>query len=263
MMRLDHFLSGQTALSRRETGEAVRHGRVTVNGAAVRTPEAKIDPEKDTVTLDGSPVSYAAQHYYLLHKPAGVLTAARDRSQKTVMDLLRPEDRLPGLFPCGRLDKDTSGLLLITDDGALTHRILSPKHHITKYYLAQLRDPYDPAYEAAFAAGMMLREGAEEEPCRPAEVVQIGERLAVIALTEGKYHQVRRMFAAAGNFVENLLRFQLGALQMPENLAQGAYLTVLPKDVEMLLKTSSISSAAAFCRAHYSSYWINERAYLW
>ena len=263
MMRLDRFLSGQTALSRRETGEAVRHARVTVNGAAVRSPELKIDPETDTVALDGVPVRYAAQHYFLLHKPAGVLTAARDRSQKTVMDLIRPEDRLPGLFPSGRLDKDTSGLLLITDDGALTHRILSPKHHITKYYLAQLRDPYNPAYEAAFAEGVVLREGSGEEKCRPAEVVQIGEKLAVTALTEGKYHQVRRMFAAVGNNVENLLRFQLGALQMPENLPQGAYLTILPKDVETMLKTSSISYAAAFCRAHYSSYWINERAYLW
>ncbi|MBR5404878.1 MAG: rRNA pseudouridine synthase [Oscillospiraceae bacterium] len=263
MMRLDRFLSGQTALSRREIGEAVRRARVTVNGAAVRSPDLKINPETDRVTLDGKPVCYAEYHYFLLHKPAGVLTAARDRSQKTVMDLLKPEDRLPGLFPCGRLDKDTSGLLLITDDGALSHRLLSPKHHITKYYLAQLRDPYDTAYEALFRSGMALREGSGEEICLPAECQGIGPHLAVVALCEGKYHQVRRMFAAAGNFVEKLLRFQLGALEMPANLAQGAYLTILPKDVETMLKTSSISLAAAFCSVNYSSYWINERAHLW
>ena len=262
-MRLDRFLSGQTALSRREIGEAVRRARVTVNGTAVRSPDCKIDPDADRVTLDGKPVLYAAQHYFLLHKPAGVLTAARDRSQKTVMDLLRPEDRLPGLFPCGRLDKDTSGLLLITDDGALSHRLLSPKHHITKYYLAQLRDPYDTAYEALFRSGMALREGSGEEICLPAECQGIGPHLAVVALCEGKYHQVRRMFAAVGNYVEKLLRFQLGAMEMPANLAQGAYLTILPKDVELMLKTSSISLAASFCSKYYSSYWINESAYLW
>ena len=263
MMRLDRFLSGQTAFSRREVSEAVRRGRVTVGGMPVRSPDLKINPETDPVTLDGRAVCYAENHYFLLHKPAGVLTAARDRSQRTVMDLLRPEDRLPGLFPCGRLDKDTSGLLLITDDGALSHRILSPKHHITKYYLAQLRDPYDPAYETLFRSGIVLREGSGEEACLPAACTAVGPHLAVIALCEGKYHQVRRMFAAAGNFVEKLLRFQLGAMELPANLAQGSYLTILPKDVELMLKTSSISLAAAFCSKNYSSYWINERAHLW
>lgn len=255
-MRLDRFLSGQTALSRSAAADAVRRGSVAVNGTVVRKPETAVSPETDAVTLGGKPVSYEQFCYYLLHKPTGILTAARDKRQPTVLDLIAPEDRRKDLNPCGRLDKDTSGLLLLTDDGQLAHRMISPKHHVTKYYLALLSEPFSEDYIAAFRTGLMLREGDSEEACLPAECQAVDKRLAVLALTEGKYHQVRRMFAAVGNHVEQLLRVQVGALTLPPDLPAGAYLKLSTKDTPLLYADSSISRVCAFCAQYYSSYWI-------
>ena len=257
-MRLDRFLSGQTALSRKELTAEIRRGAVTVNGAAVRRPEAAVDPQKDAVTLHGAPVVYSEFHWFLLHKPAGVITASRDPKQKTVLDLLQPQDRLPKLFACGRLDLDTSGLLLITDDGVQSHKMLSPKHHVAKYYLVQLSEPFKREYIDLFRSGILLREGEREEPCLPAECEAVSERLAVLELHEGKYHQVKRMFAAAGNHVEKLMRFQVGGLQLPPNLPAGSYLNIFNKDVEKVFEKSCISDACAFCVQNYSSYWIKD-----
>lgn len=255
-MRLDRFLSGQTALSRAACTDAVKRGSVTVNGTVIRRPETAIDPAKDIVTLAGKPVAYEPYVYYLLHKPVGVLTAARDKKQPTVLDLVQPEDRRNGLFPSGRLDKDTSGLLLLTDDGQLSHKMLSPRHHTAKYYLAQLRDVYQPAYAEAFRSGILLREGDTEEACLPAECEPVGDRLAVLKLHEGKYHQVRRMFAAVGNFVTDLVRVQIGALALPPDLPAGAYLKLSTKETSLIWEDSSISRVCVFCMQHYSSYWI-------
>ena len=255
-MRLDRFLSGQAALSRKEAAEAIRNGGVTVNGTAIRKPDTQITEGKDRITLSGKPIVYEVNCYFLLHKPEGVITATRDSKQQTVMDLLAPEDRRKGLFPSGRLDLDTAGLLLITDDGKLSHQMLSPKHHVAKYYLAALRDDFSQSYISAFRSGILLREGAAEEACLPAECDAIGKRLAVLELHEGKYHQVRRMFAAVGNHVEHLLRVQIGSLQLPPDLAAGSYLKVFNKDAVSALKDSSVSQVCAFCAQHYSSYWI-------
>lgn len=259
-MRLDRFLSEQTALTRRECTAAILHGRVSADGSVLRKPDAKIDPEAVRITLDGKAVIYAKQHYFLMHKPEGVITATRDRSLPTVLDLLRPEDRLPGLFPCGRLDRDTAGLLLITDDGALAHRMLSPKHHVTKYYLAELARPFEDAYIPKIAAGITLREGDCEEQCLPAECVKLDDTHCVLGLREGKYHEVRRMLAALGNHVLHLLRTGIGGLLLPPDLPSGGYAAICTKDVESLLKVSSISSVTEFCSAHYSSYWIKDKA---
>ena len=256
-MRLDRFFSEQTAYAREEAAAFIRSGAVSVNGAVIRKPDAAVDPEKDRITLRGEPVLYQKHRYILLHKPEGVITASRDRNQKTVLDLLKPEDRLPGLVPAGRLDKDTAGLLLITDDGQLAHKMLAPKTHAPKFYLAALRDPFTPEITARFRAGIMLREGDREEQCLPAETVPIAEKLAVIELHEGKYHQVRRMFAAAGNHVENLLRVQIGSLQLPPDLAAGSYLHIFHKDAESVLTKTHISDVCAFISQNYSSYWIN------
>ena len=258
-MRLDRFLSGQTALSRRELTGLIRSGAVTVNGAVIRKPETSVQPETDAVTLRGSPVLYSTSHWFLLHKPEGVITAARDPKQETVLDLLNPADRLPKLAPVGRLDKDTSGLLLITDDGVTAHRMISPKHHVAKYYLARLRDPFRQEYVTLFRSGILLREGGSGERCQPAECCAIGQKLAVLELHEGKYHQVRRMFAAAGNHVENLLRVQVGMLRLPPDLPEKCYLPIFNKEVESALKNSDISDVCAFCAENYSSYWIKER----
>ncbi len=256
-MRLDRFFSEQTAYSRKEAAGFIRSGAVSVNGSPVRRPDAAVDPESDRITLRGAPVQYQKHRYILLHKPEGVITASRDHTQKTVLDLLKPEDRLPGLAPAGRLDKDTAGLLLITDDGQLAHRMLAPKTHAPKYYLAALRDPFTPETAERFRCGIMLREGDREEPCLPAESAAIAPKLAVLELHEGKYHQVRRMFAAAGNYVENLLRVQIGTLQLPPDLPAGGYLHIFHKDAETVLTKTHISDVCAFISQNYSSYWIN------
>ena len=231
-MRLDRFLSGQTAHSRRELGELIRRGAVIVNGTVIRKPDTPVQPDTDVVMLLGKPVSYSEFHWFLLHKPDGVITAARDPKQKTVLDLLDPADRLPKLAPVGRLDKDTSGMLLITDDGVTAHQMISPKHHVAKYYLARLRDPFQQEYVTAFRDGILLREGDREESCQPAACCAISTDLAVLELHEGKYHQVRRMFAAVGNHVENLLRVQIGMLRLPPDLPENRYLPIFNKRTE-------------------------------
>ena len=257
-MRLDRFLSEQTAGSRKDAVQAIRHGAVTVNGAAVRDPAVHIKPETDTVCLNGKQIGYQAQRYFLMHKPDGVITASRDKQQKTVLDLLKPEDRFAGLAPVGRLDIDTAGLLLLTDDGQLAHRLISPNRHIAKYYMVWLRDAFAPEIIPKFREGILLREGDREEACLPAECVQLDKKIALLELYEGKYHQVKRMFAAAGNHVEHLLRVQLGGLFLPPELPKSAYTQIFQKEVNILTGDSSIFEIAPKCIVNYSSYWINE-----
>lgn len=257
-MRLDRFLSEQTALSRKEAQAAVRKGQVTVDGVPVRKADSAVNPETQTIAVCGKAVAYAKFHYFLMHKPEDVITATEDPKQQTVLDLLRPEDRLPKLAPCGRLDIDTTGLLLITDDGQLAHQMLSPKHHVTKYYLAKLRDPLSADAPAAFEQGILLREGDKEEACLPAQCAEIAPCLAVVGLQEGKYHQVKRMFAAIGNHVEALLRFQIGSLPLPPDLAKNDYIVISDKEINLMLINSNFSSICAFCEQNYSSYWINK-----
>lgn len=257
-MRLDRFLSEQTTGTRKEAVNAVRHGAVTVNGAAVRDPAKHIDPEKDAVCLRGERICYQTARYYLMHKPAGVITASRDKKQKTVLDLLKPEDRFPDIAPVGRLDLDTAGLLLLTDDGKLAHKLISPAHHIAKYYMVWLRDAFSEEIIPKFREGILLREGSSEEQCLPAECVRLEERLALLELHEGKYHQVKRMFAAMGNHVDHLLRIGLGGLYLPPELAKNTYIQIFQKEINILTSDSSIFETAPKCIVDYSSYWINE-----
>lgn len=255
-MRLDRFLSGQTAYSRRDVTAFIRDGAVTVNGNPVRKPDAAVNPDADEIALRGEPVRYQTSRCFLMHKPEGVITASRDGKQQTVLDLLRPADRLPGLFPAGRLDIDTAGLLIITDDGGFAHRMLAPKSHAPKYYLVQLREHVSQACIDVFRSGIVLREGSGEIRCMPAACAEIASGLAVIEICEGKYHQVKRMFAAAGNHVEKLLRIQIGQLPLPPDLSAGDYLPISHKEMESALKKSDISAVCAFAAAKYSSYWI-------
>ena len=255
-MRLDRFLSGQTAYSRKEVTAYIRSGSVTVNGVLVRKPDTAVNPETDAVALRGETVRYQTNRYFLMHKPEGVITATRDGRQETVLDLLDPKDRLSGIFPAGRLDVDTAGLLILTDDGDFAHRMLSPKSHAPKYYLVQLRDRVSQGCIDAFRSGISLREGDGAVRCMPAACAEIAPGLAVLELCEGKYHQVKRMFAAAGNHVEKLLRIQIGRLRLPPDLSAGGYLPILYKDIESALRKSDISDVCAFAAANYSSYWI-------
>ncbi len=235
-MRLDRFLSAQTTLSRKEAQTAIRRGEVTVNETVQRKPDLNVDPDEDHISLGAKPIIYQKYHYFLMHKPAGVLTACSDRKQQTVLDLLAREHRFPDLFPSGRLDIDTTGMLLITDDGALSHKMLAPKSHVAKYYLATLRDPIEHYYANAFAEGITLETHGEPEPCMPADFAAITENIALLALHEGKYHQVKRMFAALGNHVEQLARVQIGALALPDDLPAGEYCEISEAEVQKMLE---------------------------
>ena len=216
--RLDKFISSQTPLSRKEAVKAIREKRVTVNGSVVSAADSKVDPSADAVTLDGESVSYREYVYYMLNKPAGVVSATEDRIERTVLDLLPPELRRDGIFPAGRLDKDTTGLLILTDDGDYAHRMLSPKKHVDKTYIAALDRAPDDALFVRFAEGITLADGTV---CRPAEAQMLDDGRVQVTIREGKYHQVKRMFAAAGCHVEALERVRIGGLYLDPALAPG------------------------------------------
>ena len=216
--RLDKFLSSQTALSRKEAQKAIKEKRVLLNGSVIRAVDTKVDTESDTVSLDGQPLSYQQYVYYMMDKPEGVVSATRDRAERTVLDLLPPELRRDGLFPAGRLDKDTTGLLLITDDGDYAHRMLSPKKHVQKRYIATLDREPDKSIISAFEAGIVLGDGTV---CKSGQAETLGGCRVAVAISEGKYHQVKRMFAALGYHVEALRRVQIGGLALDTGLRPG------------------------------------------
>ena len=216
--RLDKFLSSQTALSRKEAQKAIKEKRVLLNGTVIRAADTKVDTESDTVSLDGQPLTYQQYVYYMMDKPAGVVSATKDREERTVLDLLPPELYRDGLFPAGRLDKDTTGLLLITDDGDYAHRMLSPKKHVQKRYIATLDREPDDSIASAFEAGIVLGDGTV---CKSGQAVPLGGCRVTVEISEGKYHQVKRMFAALGYHVEALRRVRIGGLALDEGLHPG------------------------------------------
>lgn len=210
MQRLDRFLSEAGVESRRKIKEVIRAGRVCVNGSTVTAPEQKLDETSDTVTLDGEVIGRSPCRIVLMmHKPAGCVTAAQDREFKTVMEFLPPQYRK--LMPVGRLDKETEGLLLFTNDGDLAHRLISPKHGIVKTYYAEHLGTVDETDIAAFAEGCVLRDGTV---CRPAVLEKLGEGKCLVRVCEGKYHQVRRMLASRGKPVSYLRRIAEGGVKL-------------------------------------------------
>ena len=220
MERLDKIISATGKKSRREVHEMVRQGRVLVDGKPAPAADMKVDPQTAVILLDGEPLGYEKFTYVMLHKPAGVLTATEDRRQETVLDLLPPELRRRALSPVGRLDKDTEGLLLLTNDGQLAHRLLSPKSHVDKVYYARVDGALEPGDIAAFAAGMTLGDGLE---CLPAGLEILSPTEALVTLREGKFHQVKRMLAARGKPVLYLKRLSMGRLRLDPALAPGAW----------------------------------------
>ena len=220
MERLDKIISATGKKSRREVREMVRQGRVLVDGKPAPAADMKVDPQTAVILLDGEPLGYEKFTYVMLHKPAGVLTATEDRRQETVLDLLPPELRRRALSPVGRLDKDTEGLLLLTNDGQLAHRLLSPKSHVDKVYYARVDGALEPGDIAAFAAGITLGDGLE---CLPAKLEILSPTEALVTLREGKFHQVKRMLAARGKPVLYLKRLSMGRLRLDPALAPGAW----------------------------------------
>lgn len=231
MTRLDKMLSDAGIASRKELKAIIKAGRVTVNDTAVSLPEIKIAPEKDVIRLDGTVIRYSRFHYYMMDKPCGVLTATEDREQKTVIDLLSPELKRIGLFPVGRLDKDTSGLLLLTDDGDFAHRVISPKYNIEKLYHAKVDGLFNVEDVDAFSAGLILRDGTK---CLPAKLEIRGQNECFVTVMEGKYHQVRRMLASRGKTVTELRRLRIGSLNIDSSLGSGGFRELEQEEIDRI-----------------------------
>lgn len=219
--RLDKLLADTGLWSRREGKELIRQGRVEANGQRCKSPEEKYEREGLDLRVDGAPVFAEKFTYLMMHKPAGLLSATQDRNQRTVLDLLPAELRRRDLFPVGRLDKDTEGLLLLTNHGELAHQLLSPKRHVDKVYLARVDGQLNQADVEAFAAGMVLGDGLA---CLPAGLEPLEDpSWGKVTLREGKFHQIKRMTAARGKRVTCLKRLTMGPLRLDEGLAPGQW----------------------------------------
>ena len=233
-MRIDKYLANMNVGSRKEVHQLIKKGLVDVNGKTVKTPKEKIN-EDDVVTVNGEKVAYQKYHYFLLNKPTGVLSATEDRSQKTVISLLKPEDRYQGIAPVGRLDKDTTGLLLVTNDGQLNHELVAPNKHVAKVYRAQIAGVADDETVKTFASGMTLGDGTKLKPAKLRILKQDRENATSeieIEISEGKYHQIKRMFGAVGMKVMALDRLAMGKLCLPADLKRGKFVELSLDEIE-------------------------------
>ncbi|EAC2467069.1 rRNA pseudouridine synthase [Listeria monocytogenes] len=230
-MRLDKLLSHTGFGSRKEVKPLLKSGAVVVNGTIQKDSKTQVNPDKDQITVHGTPVVYQEFVYFMLHKPQNVVSATEDNVSETVIDLLAQEDTLTGPFPVGRLDKDTEGLLIITNDGTLAHNLLSPKKHIDKTYYAKIDGDVTAADVEAFAAGIELDDGYT---CKPASLEIITPNEINVTIQEGKFHQVKRMFAARGKTVSYLKRISMGNLQLDESLALGEYRPLTEAELAIL-----------------------------
>lgn len=228
MKRLDKILSDAGVAGRKELKDMIRAGRVSVDGVVVKKADAKFDEDNVEITVDGEVISAEKFVYYMLHKPEGVVTATEDREQKTVVDLLSDDLRRRGLFPVGRLDKDTTGILILTNDGDYAHKIISPKSHVDKRYMAVTDGVTDELDAEAFAQGIVLRDGTE---CMPAKLEVTGTQVCYVTLLEGKYHQVKRMLASRGKPVVKLHRCSIGRLVLDDGLKAGEYRQMTAEEV--------------------------------
>lgn len=247
MTRLDKLLTQSGLYSRSEARELIRSGRVSVDGETLRRPEVKA-AEDAAVFVDGEEVNCSLCRYFMLNKPAGVLSATDDRSQPTVLDLLPREIRALGLFPVGRLDKDTTGLLLLTNDGDFAHRVISPKHGVVKTYLAVTASPVDAEDVRAFREGITLADGTH---CLPAVLEPLDGCRCRVLVSEGKYHQVKRMLAACGKPCTALERTAVGALELDPELPRGGWRELRQFETGLVFGSSQDNQGADLC--HFTS----------
>lgn len=222
MDRLDKILVSQSIGSRKEVQKLIKDGAVCVNGECIKQPQHKVNAVADDITVSGQPLLYSKYVYIMMNKPAGVLSASNDRRAETVVDLLPEEFRRPGLFPAGRLDKDTEGLLIITNDGEFAHNMLSPKKHVAKKYIARLDGEITEEMINSFEKGIVFADGTH---CLPAKLEIDSEssdkKTAVVTVCEGKFHQVKKMFSVCGKNVVHLKRISIGNLYLDSNLPMG------------------------------------------
>ena len=232
MERLDKLIASTGRYSRREVKELIRRGLVLVDGVPARSAEEKADGETAEILVNGQALDYRRYTYLMMHKPGGILSATEDSRQQTVLDLLPPHLRRIGLFPVGRLDKDTEGLLLLTNDGELAHRLLAPKSHVDKVYLARLDKPLTREDVDAFAQGVPI---GQNQVCMPAGL-EIGEDpcQGFVTLHEGKFHQIKRMFFQRGKTVLYLKRLSMGGLSLDPCLQKGDYRYLTEAEVAVL-----------------------------
>ncbi len=216
MERLDKILSKRTSFSRKDAKKLISSGKVSVNGKAVTSPEYKAD-ESDEIAVDGKTISGNEHAYIVLNKPAGYISATEDPGQETVLKLIPESLFRKGLFPAGRLDKDTTGLMVITDDGDFAHRILAPRKHVPKSYAVTLDIPVTSEMQRGFESGIKLSDGV----CKPAKLTITGKNTCIVVLSEGRYHQIKRMFGCYDAKVIGLHRLSMGGFYLPDDLLPG------------------------------------------
>lgn len=230
MERLDKVIASQGQYSRKEVKSLIARRRVTVDGVTAKAPEQKVDADQSTICIDGTPLTVKRQLYLLLNKPRGYVSSTDDSDGVSVLELVPRELFRQGLFPAGRLDKDTTGMMVITDDGQMAHRILAPKKHVKKRYLVTIDIPPTETMRTRFAEGINLVEGLT----KPAALEIAGEYQALVTLTEGRYHQIKRMFSACGATVTALHRVSMGNLTMPDDLKEGEVRELTPEELLLL-----------------------------
>ncbi|MGD6855626.1 pseudouridine synthase [Bacillus infantis] len=235
-MRIDKVLANLGYGSRKEVKKLLKDGSVTVNDEKIKDAKQHVDPEKDLIRINGETVEYREFIYLMMNKPPGVISATEDNRDETVIDLLEAEDLIFEPFPVGRLDKDTEGLLLITNDGQLAHRLLSPKKHVPKTYFAVIDQEVTDEDVMAFRKGVILDDGYATKPGE-LNILKSGERSDIeLTITEGKFHQVKRMFEAVGKKVVYLQRLSMGPLQLDETLELGEYRELTEEELQSLME---------------------------
>ena len=230
MERLDKLIASQGKYSRKEVKGLIARRRVTVDGMPARSPEEKVDQAKVTIAIDGTPLQIKKNLYLLLNKPAGYVSSTEDHDGACVLELVPEELYRDGLFPAGRLDKDTTGMMIITDDGQFAHRILAPKKHVKKQYRVTIDVPVTAQMAVRFAEGISLTEGLT----KPALLEQVDNCVANVTLTEGRYHQIKRMFSACGATVVGLHRIAMGNLPLPADLPVGEMRELTPEELQKI-----------------------------
>ncbi|MBO5329759.1 MAG: 16S rRNA pseudouridine(516) synthase [Anaerotignum sp.] len=230
MERIDKIIASQGLYSRSDVKYMVNRKRITIDGKIITSASQKADVDKNEILLDGKPFVVKKQIYLMLNKPKGYVSATEDKKQQTVLELVPAELKGRDLFPAGRLDKDTTGLMIITDDGMLAHNILSPKKHVQKIYRVELDIPVTEEMQKGFAEGVELNDGV----CKDAKLVILGEKTAEVTLREGRYHQIKRMFGCYGAKVVELHRLAMGELYLPDDLPEGECRELTEEDLQKL-----------------------------
>ncbi len=240
MERIDKILANSKIGSRKEVKELIKQGRVKVDGVTVKAADRQVDVATSRIEIDGVVLDYKKYIYLLMNKPAGILSATEDNFGETVVDLLTAAEKKYAPFPAGRLDKDTTGLLLLTNDGELNHRLISPKWEIDKVYQAVVEQPISDGDVLRFAGGIVISEGYQ---CKAAGLRALDETgtLVEVIIHEGKFHQVKRMFEALGNRVLQLKRVKFGPLQLPVDLPEGSYRELRKDELEALLHATELA----------------------